>query len=123
MSATPRTAREEWARYWILPVAAAVGFSANGLPIYAMGPFMAPLRQAFGWSSAQVLSGQVIVSSSVALTGMLMGALIDRWGPRRVGLIGVLASGFAAGLIGSATGGACMPASKAIPAVVQSSME
>jgi predicted MFS family arabinose efflux permease len=98
------TAREEWAKYWILPVAAAIGYSANGLPIYGMGPFVGPLHKEFGWSSAQTLSGQAIVSAFVALTSVLLGTLVDRLGPRRVGLIGVLAAGAAAALLSMATG-------------------
>lgn len=104
MSTSPASARSEWAAYWYLPLTAALGISASGLHIYGIGPFMAPIQHDFGWTRAQTLSGTAIVSLGVALGSLPMGALIDRWGPRRIALVGVLVMGAAVALLGAATG-------------------
>lgn len=105
MSKPPSPAAAEWARHWRLPLAAALGYSTSGLHIYGIGPFIEPLQQAFGWSRTEVMSGGALVSFVVALMSLPLGALVDRIGPRRIGLIGVLLVGGAVGLLGAATGG------------------
>jgi MFS family permease len=82
-------ARDEWRHYWTLAIAAALGNSVSVLHIYSLGPFMEPLNQDFGWSRAQVSLGITIANGIGALMYVFVGMLIDRWGPRRVGLIGV----------------------------------
>lgn len=104
MSVPAASVRAEWARYWYLPLIAALGYSAAGLHVYGIGPFMEPLQQEFGWTRAQILSGAVIVSFGVALASVPMGVLIDRLGPRRIGLVGVLLMGAAVALLSTATG-------------------
>jgi MFS family permease len=104
METASKSARSEWADYWYLPLTAALGISGAGLHIYGIGTFMAPIQHEFHWSRTQMLSGTAIVSVGVALFSVPMGALIDRWGPRRIALTGVLAMGTAVALLGTATG-------------------
>lgn len=94
----------EWRRYWTLPLAAALGYSMSIIHIYSFGPFIAPLQQQFGWSRAQTSMGITIAGLGSALFSLPMGMLVDRWGPRRVGLLGapLMAGCFA--LFGTATG-------------------
>lgn len=96
--------RAEWARYWYVALAAALGYSASGLNVFGIGPFIAPLHREFDWSRTQIMSGATIVSVVVGLAGVPMGWLIDRWGSRPIGLLGVLAVGSTVGLLGTATG-------------------
>jgi MFS family permease len=104
VGAASKSAGSEWADYWYLPLTAALGLSGSGLHIYGIGPFMAPIQHEFNWSRAEMLSGTALVSVGVALVSLPMGALIDRWGPRRIALTGVLAMGSAVALLGTATG-------------------
>jgi MFS family permease len=97
-------ARTEWREYWYLPVVAAFGYSAAGLHVYGIGPLMEALHREFGWTRAQILSGSAIVSFVVALASVPMGILIDRFGPRRISLVGLLLIGGAVALLGTATG-------------------
>lgn len=104
MSVPETSGRTEWANYWYLPIVAALGYSAAGLHVYGIGPLMEPLHREFGWTRAQTLSGSAMVSFVVALASVPMGVLIDRLGPRRIGLIGLVLIGAAVALLGTATG-------------------
>ncbi len=94
----------EWRRYWPLPVVGALGMASSGLTTHAMGPFMVPLQAEFGWTRAEISSGLTVCSLGSVLFLSLLGVLIDRWGARRVGLIGVLVMPAAFALLGTATG-------------------
>jgi MFS family permease len=97
-------AAAEWRGYWYLPLVAGIGYTAPLLYAYALGPFVEPLQAAFGWSRAQVMTGNAIANLPTVILLPLFGLLIERWGPRRVGLIGVTIMPLAFGLLGTATG-------------------
>lgn len=94
----------EWRRYWTVPLAAACGYSMTLMPTYAIGPFMTPIEEAFGWSRAQLTGGMAISGIITALFSVPVGLVVDRLGPRRVGLTGVVLLAVAFGLLGTATG-------------------
>ena len=94
----------EWRSFWFLPFAAALGYSTSVIHVYSIGPFIEPLQQAFGWSRAQISIGLTISSFISAIFCIPVGILVDRTGPRRVGLIGVLLISAAFGLLGTMTG-------------------
>src|SRR5262245_32013485 len=103
---TTQTAAAEWRGYWFLPLAAALGYSTAVLHTYSIGPFIGPLQQEFGWSRAQISVGITIAGLAGAAFSVPMGLLVDRFGPRIVGLIGVLFMTGAIALLGTATGDA-----------------
>src|SRR5262245_32770632 len=103
MSTTPSAALE-WRSYWTLPLAAALGYSTAVLHTYGIGPFITPLQQEFGWSRATISIGITIAGLAGAALSVPMGLLVDRLGPRLVGLIGVLLMTGAIALLGTATG-------------------
>lgn len=98
------SAREEWQQYWILPFVAALGYSTAVLSSYGLGPFVEPIQREFGWSRASISFGLTIVGLSGALLSIPLGFLVDRFGPRRVALIGAVAMPAAFALLGTATG-------------------
>jgi predicted MFS family arabinose efflux permease len=98
------TARKEWRSFWSLPVAAALGYSTAVLHTYGIGPFIAPLAKEFAWSRAQLSIGITIAGLAGALFSVPIGLLVDRLGPRVVGLIGVILMTGAFALLGTATG-------------------
>jgi MFS family permease len=104
VSIASKSASAEWAAYWYLPLTAALGISGAGLHVYSIGPFMPLIQQSFDWSRTQTLSGTAIVSVAVALFSLPIGALIDKCGPRRIALTGVLSMGVSVALLGTATG-------------------
>lgn len=98
------TAKAEWRAGWHLPLLGCLGYSITVVHIYAIGPFMAPLQEAFGWSRAEVSVGLTIANVGGALATVLVGALVDRFGPRRIALIGVPLLGLAVSALGAADG-------------------
>jgi MFS family permease len=101
---TTKTGSAEWRSHFMVPLAAALGYSTSVIHIYGLGPYFAPLQNEFGWSRAQITVGLTIQTLVNALFCVPIGALVDRIGPRSIGLIGVLTVSGAFALLGSATG-------------------
>ncbi|MFW6126003.1 MAG: MFS transporter, partial [Chloroflexota bacterium] len=64
-----------------------------GTYFYGFGAFINPLRRSFGWSHAQISLAFSLRSAETGPIAPLAGWLVDRIGPRIVGLIGILVMG------------------------------
>lgn len=104
MEPTRRLVLNEWRAHWTLVVAALVGSSFAALPVYSMAFFIEPLSGEFGWSRTQVSVGLSIFAFIVTPLAPFAGALIDRWGPRPVALIGLTLTTAAVASLGLTTG-------------------
>ena len=72
-----------------LALFAIVGFALYGLPRFY--PFWV---EELGWTRQQVTSGNAYSKIIVALAfGALAGRMVDRWGPRRIMLVGIVIAG------------------------------
>lgn len=100
MSSTSAKAAE-WRSNWPLVLAAMAGMSLVSVPIYSIGLFMAPLDSDLGWTRAQILIGLTIFSILAVPLSPLVGVWIDRWGPRRLAVPGVIAAGLAYAAFGT----------------------
>jgi len=89
------SAVEEWRRGWTLVLAASIGFSFHSLMAIGTGVFMDPLGQEFGWNRAQQSSGVSIASITALVLSPFFGALIDRWGVRRLAIPGLVLTSLA----------------------------
>jgi MFS family permease len=98
-------ARAEWGRYWTLPVAAALGYATSVIHIYGLSPYIVPVSEGFGWDRSTVTAGLTIATLIQALFGIPIGMLVDRIGPRPLGVIGVALSCAAFATIGLAADG------------------
>lgn len=87
----PGDARTEWRNHWPVAMAGCVAVASSTMNAYSTGLFVEPLEQAFGWSRAQIMSGQAFSAVSTILLGPFVGVLIDRLGPRRLGIAGICA--------------------------------
>ena len=76
-------------------------FSIVGIMFYGLPFFYDFWVKEFGWSRATVTSGNAFAKVAVGLFGFFAGWLIDRFGPRRLMLTGILLGGIA--LIGLST--------------------
>jgi MFS family permease len=99
-----KSALAEWRNFWTLPIAAAFGYSIGVLHTYSLGVFIAPLQQEFGWTRGQISMGITIAGVGTALFGVPVGLMIDRFGPRIVGLIGAITMTSSVALMSTATG-------------------
>lgn len=104
MSQAERTALQEWKAHWPLVVAGMIGFSFYSMVTYSLGTFMEPLEQAFGWNRKQSSLGLTIFGLAATFAGPPMGALIDRFGSRRMALPGLVLSGVTFACLSLATG-------------------
>lgn len=95
----------EWRHFWHLPIAAGLGYATAVMYVYGMGPFIEPIQAEFGWSRAKISSGITIAAFFSAIFCIPVGMVVDRVGPRLIGLTGVLLMGAAVAALGTATGG------------------
>ena len=81
------TAAQEWRANWKVVLAGMLGGSLASVHIYSFGVMIQPLEQEFGWSRTHIASGLLVVSIAGVLLATLVGAAIDRFGPRRFGML------------------------------------
>lgn len=96
-------AREEWRHGWTLVLASCAGASLAPLSLYTMGLFVVPLEQEFGWSRTIISSGLTLYAVISVILAPFVGALIDRFGPRRIALPGTALYCFALGALSTVT--------------------
>jgi len=70
-------------------------FSLIGIMFYGLTFFYDFWVQEFGWTRATVTSGNAFAKILVGLFGFVVGYLIDRFGPRKMMLAGILMAGCA----------------------------
>lgn len=94
----------EFRAHWPLVLAASVGFSFFSVMMASTGLFFEPLTREFGWSRTILSSGPSISSILTAVLGPFLGALIDRFGSRKVVLPGLILTIVSIASFGLATG-------------------
>lgn len=99
-----RSAAAEWKTNWTLVLAASAGFSFFTILIASTGLFFEPLSREFGWSRTLLSSGPSIASLITAILGPFLGAMIDRWGSRRIVLPGLVLTTFSIASFSLTTG-------------------
>lgn len=94
----------EWRQSFMLPVAAAAGYATSVIHIYGLGPYIEPISAEFGWSRTQTTAGLTLSTLIQAVASVPIGLLVDRIGPRLLGVVGALLTVTAFALFGTATG-------------------
>lgn len=96
----------EFAEGWklLLACVAGVAFGSVGIAVYSIGAFVDPLGREFGWSRTDVTAALLFSSGLGGLAAPFIGALVERFGPRLLALIGLTGVG-AAFLLASRNGG------------------
>jgi MFS family permease len=77
---------------WLLILASCAGVVCSSvvLPFYSLGALVKPLTAEFHWTRAAIQSAVAFSSGLGAISAPIIGALIDRYGARYVGLFGLL---------------------------------
>jgi len=92
----PADHRPRWQQLYVAAVSFFALFSIVGLALYGLPFFYDHMVTDFGWSRTQVTSGNAISKLIVGpLFGFAAGYLVDKLGPRRVMLTGILMAGTA----------------------------
>lgn len=81
--------KAEWRAHGINLAPSLIGMAMVALHAYALGVMIAPLEQEFGWSRAEISAGPFVTSVTALLLAAFGGRAVDRYGPRRIALIGV----------------------------------
>lgn len=97
-------AAAEWRAHWPLVLGSLLGFTMIGVAFFSLGPFMASLEKAFGWSRSEITSGFTIYAVTCVICQPIVGRMIDRFGPRRIALTGIALTGCAISLFATANG-------------------
>ncbi len=87
------TGAHEWRQNWPLLAAATAGISFAAIPTVTLGIFMEPLQDEFGWSRATITLGLLVFAVVTTPLSPFAGALVDRFGPRAIGLPGLALAG------------------------------
>lgn len=74
--------------YWIVAAAFVSQFVAMGIFSYVLGPFMMPMIEDLGWTRAEFTLSRSLGQFVMGATGFLIGAWVDRFGPRPLMLVG-----------------------------------
>lgn len=85
-------ARREWRSHGLLVIAAMVGMAFHSVMSNALGLFMDPLQKEFGWSRSEISLGLTIAAMLSLPLSPVVGAMIDRWGSRKLAIPGVVVS-------------------------------
>ena len=76
--------------WWVVASAGLVQAVNSAVYYYGMPVFLTPLTEEFGWSRAALSGAFSIARLEAGIAAPLAGLSIDRWGPRRMMLIGLV---------------------------------
>lgn len=91
----------EWRTGWPTVAGAMAAAGTYCFHAYSLGALMTPLERETGWSRATIASSLTMTVIALLATGPIVGALVDRFGTRRVGLPGIWLYGLALAAIGA----------------------
>lgn len=98
----PVSSRQEWQTHWALVLTCAIGIAITGVHFHVVGAMLGPLQNAYSWSRADAAMAVTIYSLITPFANIGVGMIADRFGPRRVVLVGSLLFGLSYSLFGLA---------------------
>jgi predicted MFS family arabinose efflux permease len=100
------TPGQEWQKHWPLVFAGLLGMSFYSIITYTLGTFIGPLEEEFGWSRARISAGLTIFTLTAMLGGPFIGAVLDKFGTRKVAVPGMALHALAFAAFGMVSGSA-----------------
>ena len=76
--------------WYIVAAGAGTNFLVIGLVTFSFGVFIGPMRDELGWSVAAIAAGQSLRSFEQGLLAPVTGVMIDRLGPRKMAITGIV---------------------------------
>lgn len=83
-------AGSEWRQHWYVLLPCIVGIMLASVQGYTLGVMIGPIEREFGWARAEIASGSFIIACIALIVAPVVGIGVDRVGPRRVALVGVV---------------------------------
>lgn len=81
--------RREWRSHGVNLAPCLFGMTLIAVHAYTLGVVIAPLEQEFGWSRAEIAAGPLVTSVTALFLAVFGGRAVDKFGPRKVALVGV----------------------------------
>ncbi|MEZ5565917.1 MAG: MFS transporter [Gammaproteobacteria bacterium] len=80
---------------WYVAVACGIGLACGLASVITatFSIFLGPLQAEFGWTQSQVFTGLMLVTAAVTIASPFIGALVDRFGAKRMIIVGFLLEG------------------------------
>ena len=94
--------RGEWRAGWTMLFASTISFALSSIPLATVGALIKPLGAEFGWSRAEMSFAVLLTAFGTLTMSPFVGPLVDRIGPRKVGLAGMILVGLGTMSIGLA---------------------
>lgn len=95
--------RGEWQRSWQVVVAGMAGMALAAVPSFTTGVLIQSLQDEFGWSRTAISAGPMIPTIVAIFVGPFIGLAVDKIGPRRIGVTGVICACISIALLSLAT--------------------
>lgn len=89
-AAAARSVREEFSGGWPVLLTATMGVGLSSMHAYAIGVFIGPIQDEFGWNTDLILLGQSLITAIVGFGSLSVGRLMDKFGARPLALWGLL---------------------------------
>lgn len=84
------SAATEWRQNGKVVLAAALGVGLMSAPAYSIGVFLPALEADLGWTRAAIASAAMFPAVASVALGVFVGMAVDRFGPRRMAITGVI---------------------------------
>jgi len=80
---------------WYVAIACGLGLACGLASVITatFSIFLGPLRSEFGWTPSETFTGLLLVTAAVTVAAPFVGTLVDRFGARRMILVGFLLEG------------------------------
>ncbi|MFC1942799.1 MFS transporter [Chloroflexota bacterium] len=79
--------------WWIVGASFLLVLITGGFAMLGFTAFFEPIANTFGWSYTQISLGVSLRGVEVGLLAPIVGLLVDRWGPRRLTIAGIILIG------------------------------
>ncbi len=93
----------ELRQHWRVLPPCLIGITLCSTHGYSLGVMIPALEQEFGWARAQISMGMMIISMIALFGAPMVGVAIDRFGPRRIALSGILVFSLALAMLSAAS--------------------
>jgi len=87
---TSKATHREFQDGWPVVLAATLGLVVSYFHVYSLSVFIEPLEQQFGWSRTQITAATMVSALVAILAYPAVGIGLDRYGARRMALVGML---------------------------------